>query len=669
MAPRKAPAGPATDGTASGPAQRPRRAAAGSRKEPVVADTSDDASSSSDNEGSDFEQPIRPRRSSTGGLQLVASGKAAGNSGPTKHKQATKAGAVEAGGSAAPTGRPTRATAAAARARRAQERGEPATELAKDSDPDSGTESDSGSDGVQEVGLKELVKVPEPQQQQPVPSGSTSRLRPAAAHTTVKGRALPPPPPPLAQGRRCAPSRTAAASTAADGRAAPMAAKVSTVPAATPPSQRTRGGQSSSAATVAAAPVAAAARGKRNAIQNKKSDDEEDGEVNDEAEEQEDEKQLQGGTAASPGRAGTKGKQSLGAPTAVESRKRLFELLERRIGVAVAAADGGGLMAYGGLPVKNPNKKAKLLTDLKAHFDDWHSRLRSNFSVLLYGFGSKRGLLDEFARLLAGPRNRGDAAVLVFHGYNNRCTPREVVTGVAGALMQRTFRNLGSGASTVGAAVSAGLAAAAASGGGGAPAALRALINDIRREPHDRHAFVVIHNLDGPGLRGDVSLLSELAACPQVHVIASIDHAMAPLLWDSGDAARFRWQYFNATTFLPYSVEISKSQSLLVDVFKSGVVTAGAGTVLRSLVLGAQEVFKVLAEHLLEDEECEGVAFAHLYRMCRERYLVRDEGVLRQHLVEFVDHQLLRVRPASDNSGELLTIPMSRADMQAVLED
>jgi origin recognition complex subunit 2 len=29
----------------------------------------------------------------------------------------------------------------------------------------------------------------------------------------------------------------------------------------------------------------------------------------------------------------------------------------------------------------------------------------------------------------------------------------------------------------------------------------------------------------------------------------------------------------------------------------------------------------------------------------------------------------VRLRPASDASGELLTLPMSRADMRAVLED
>jgi origin recognition complex subunit 2 len=55
--------------------------------------------------------------------------------------------------------------------------------------------------------------------------------------------------------------------------------------------------------------------------------------------------------------------------------------------------------------------------------------------------------------------------------------------------------------------------------------------------------------------------------------------------------------------------------------------------------------------------------------MCRERFLVRDERVLRQHLVEFTDHQLLRLKPASDDTGELLTIPLSRSELRAVLDD
>ncbi|GFR40607.1 hypothetical protein Agub_g1187, partial [Astrephomene gubernaculifera] len=118
--------------------------------------------------------------------------------------------------------------------------------------------------------------------------------------------------------------------------------------------------------------------------------------------------------------------------------------------------------------------------------------------------------------------------------------------------------------------------------------------------------------LDGPGLRSDLPLLSVLAACPQVHLIASVDHALAPLLWDSADAARFRWQYINATTFQPYITETAGMQSVLMGAFKSGVVKASAGTVLKSLTPKARAVFRVLAEYLLEDEECEGVALAHL---------------------------------------------------------
>jgi hypothetical protein len=57
-------------------------------------------------------------------------------------------------------------------------------------------------------------------------------------------------------------------------------------------------------------------------------------------------------------------------------------------------------------------------------------------------------------------------------GYNARCTARDVVMAVAAALMQRATRP---GVDT------------------------HTLISAIADEPHDRHAFVVLHNIDGPG--------------------------------------------------------------------------------------------------------------------------------------------------------------------------
>lgn len=84
--------------------------------------------------------------------------------------------------------------------------------------------------------------------------------------------------------------------------------------------------------------------------------------------------------------------------------------------------------------------------------------------------------------------------MLVFHGYNPRCTAKEVVLAVAGALLQRSYANVGS----------TGAAGGGAGGGGGSSsssgaAVLRRIVDDIRAEPLERHAFVVLHNLDGPG--------------------------------------------------------------------------------------------------------------------------------------------------------------------------
>lgn len=43
--------------------------------------------------------------------------------------------------------------------------------------------------------------------------------------------------------------------------------------------------------------------------------------------------------------------------------------------------------------------------------------------------------------------------------------------------------------------------------------------------------FIIIHNLDGPMLRGEKTqaAMSQLATAPKIHLLASIDHINAPL--------------------------------------------------------------------------------------------------------------------------------------------
>jgi hypothetical protein len=74
--------------------------------------------------------------------------------------------------------------------------------------------------------------------------------------------------------------------------------------------------------------------------------------------------------------------------------------------------------------------------------------------------------------------------------------------------------------------------------------------------------------------------LAELAALPQVHLLASADHVNAPLLWDKHAAARCRWVWHEAATYAPYTAETLDTPYLLSGGRRGG---GGAGACARCL--------------------------------------------------------------------------------------
>lgn len=60
---------------------------------------------------------------------------------------------------------------------------------------------------------------------------------------------------------------------------------------------------------------------------------------------------------------------------------------------------------------------------------------------------------------------------------------------------------------------------------------LIAFLDGPHSEGSEFSICVVIHNIDGPGLRGADSqqYLARIAACSHVHMVASIDNVNAPL--------------------------------------------------------------------------------------------------------------------------------------------
>ncbi len=66
-------------------------------------------------------------------------------------------------------------------------------------------------------------------------------------------------------------------------------------------------------------------------------------------------------------------------------------------------------------------------------------------------------------------------------------------------------------------------------------------------EDEDEDLFLIVHNIDGPNLRGETNqgALAQLAAHPRVHLICSIDHINAPLLWDQGGSISAQKRFSN----------------------------------------------------------------------------------------------------------------------------
>jgi origin recognition complex subunit 2 len=75
----------------------------------------------------------------------------------------------------------------------------------------------------------------------------------------------------------------------------------------------------------------------------------------------------------------------------------------------------------------------------------------------------------------------------------------------------------------------------------------------------------------------------------------------------------------------------------------------------------------LLAEQLDDGDPVEGVAYEHLFRLARERFLVSSDAMLRAHLTQFRDHELVKAR-RGEGGVELLYIPLAPAELRELAE-
>ena len=320
--------------------------------------------------------------------------------------------------------------------------------------------------------------------------------------------------------------------------------------------------------------------------------------------------------------------------------------------------------ALSSTPNRFQHDRKKLYEEYKQLYPYWLFQISNGFNILLYGVGSKQKLLDEFRKECLS-----ESCHLVINGFFPGLTIKQALT----KLTSDVFGHSGTFKSPI--EQSQFIVKQLKTKGKIETEISKGKVKRSAAAPTQMpdEIYLIIHNIDGQMLRSDTAqtALSILAQSPSIHIIASVDHINAPLLWDQKKLSRFNWLWYDTTTYEPYRDETSYENSLLVQ--QSGSLALSSLIhVTDSLTPNARGVFELLVKYQLDyKSEADGIylgmSFHDCYLKCRERFLVSSDVTLRSQLTEFKDHKLVRSRRGHDGV-EYLFIPVDNAVLNQFLE-
>ena len=324
-------------------------------------------------------------------------------------------------------------------------------------------------------------------------------------------------------------------------------------------------------------------------------------------------------------------------------------------------------------------------------FPQWRFELSECFNICLYGYGSKRSLVTDFAHYLhhhlpATPK------IFMVSAYTSSLTLRSLLINLAPLVYDCPAASLPK-----------------------LPTQPRDLLSTIlahlASDPsHDSSKIhILVNSLDAAPLRrGDTpALLAQLAAHPSISLFGTCDTPNFPLLWDVPTRDRYNFLFHDATTFISYASVESTSAEVpdVVDTVnellgRSGRTIKGkegVGFVLRSLPENARNLYRILISEILagmdsalendiEEEEddggnydnnngsaravaADGIEYKILYQKTVEEFICSNEMGFRQLLKEFWDHDMIVSKRENAVGGEVLGVPWRREEMEAILEE
>lgn len=311
-------------------------------------------------------------------------------------------------------------------------------------------------------------------------------------------------------------------------------------------------------------------------------------------------------------------------------------------------------------------KMVKLQMDMEKHlFPQWQLQLETGLNLALYGYGSKTLLLDAFtAHFMTG-----------YHVFRYRAYSKGETFG---DLLKSIVRTL-------------------AFDGQQPLQKVKDLLQQVLRL--DVPILIVIEMADAPGMRSAelFRTLTRLIERDNIHLLLTFEHLNSLLLAEEAVWEALRLIWHDATTMVPYSLELSTVVSLNGTSSEADSKWQGAKFVLASLTKTARDVFRVIALHQLnqdllspssqarrpaadpngadsgdddddDDEEDghvpKGISLVAWYQQCQEQFLVSNEIAFRTQLTEFLDHELVRSVDDLGQNGTEFYIPFDSSQIQ-----
>ncbi|KAJ5689426.1 hypothetical protein N7462_003818 [Penicillium macrosclerotiorum] len=307
-------------------------------------------------------------------------------------------------------------------------------------------------------------------------------------------------------------------------------------------------------------------------------------------------------------------------------------------------------------------------------FAQWYFEFEEGFNICLFGYGSKRRLVHQFADWLYHYRSAAAKTppIVVVNGYTPGISIRSIFAAIASAILGDALPSkLGAQPTEV----------------------LELLQSALKSRPADEEPItVLINSVDAPPLRraANQALLARLAATPRIRLLVTTDTPNFAVMWDISLRDQLNLVFHDSTTFTPFAVESNVVEEVHTLLGRKGQRVGGkegVGFVLKSLPENARNLYRLLLTevitamdegHLSDDEgpadgggkgaDENGIEFRLLYQKATEEFIASSEMMFRTLLKEFHDHQMITSR--MDPSGmEILGVPLSRDEMEGVLED